>query len=206
MAWSPDYATTADLRAFMRIGDNEDDAVLTSAITAASRAVDQATNRQFGLVAAPEPRDYPPRFDVRSRRWMIDVDDVMTTVGLTAHVDLDGDQTFTHEITDYGLLPSNSANRARPWTTLVVQRASTVQPRDPTVDQVRVTARWGWTTVPDAIRNATLLQASRLVTRRDSPFGVAGSPDMGSELRLLAKVDPDVEVTVRPYRRVWGAA
>jgi hypothetical protein len=28
---------------------------------------------------------------------------------------------------------------------------------------------------------------------------------MGNEVRLLAKVDPDVEVMVRDYRRLWGA-
>ena len=53
-------------------------------------------------------------------------------------------------------------------------------------------------------QEATLLQASRLAARRDSPFGVAGSPDAGSEMRLLARVDPDVAVALEPYRRrIW---
>jgi hypothetical protein len=70
---------------------------------------------------------------------------------------------------------------------------------------VQVTATWGWTAVPATIKKATLLQASRFYKRRDAPFGVAGSPDMGSEMRLLAKVDPDVEVMLGDYRRKWGA-
>jgi hypothetical protein len=66
---------------------------------------------------------------------------------------------------------------------------------------VRVTALWGWSAVPPAIEQATLLQASRLLIRRDSPYGVAGSPEAGTEIRLLARLDPDVDVAVAPYRR-----
>lgn len=60
-------------------------------------------------------------------------------------------------------------------------------------------------TVPDSIKLACLLQASRFFIRREAPFGIAGSPEAGSELRLLAKVDPDVEVILGPYRSWWGA-
>lgn len=48
--------------------------------------------------------------------------------------------------------------------------------------------------VPKPVSIATKLQASRWYKRRDAPFGVAGSPELGSELRLLPKLDPDVEV------------
>jgi hypothetical protein len=33
---------------------------------------------------------------------------------------------------------------------------------------------------------------------------VAGSPEVGSEVRLLAKLDPDVENLVRPFVRKIG--
>lgn len=59
--------------------------------------------------------------------------------------------------------------------------------------------------VPVSIHFATLVQAARLVKRRDAPFGVVGSPEMGNELRLLARLDPDVEVLVANHR-VWWAA
>lgn len=206
MAWAPDYCTATELKAFLRISDAVDDAVVAWAITAASRAVDHACNRQFGLVAAPEDRYYAPRWSPVRRTWSIDIDDLMTATGLVVGVDLDADLTYSHAITDFVKAPQNAAPQSRPWTRLVVRSASTVQPTDPLIEQVKVTARWGWTTVPAPVVQATLLQASRLVARRDSPFGVAGSPDAGTELRLLAKLDPDVEVTLRPYRRVWGAA
>lgn len=61
-------------------------------------------------------------------------------------------------------------------------------------------------TVPAGVNTATLIQAARFFKRRDSPYGVAGSPEMGSELRLQAKLDPDVYVMIKPYRAWWGAA
>lgn len=59
--------------------------------------------------------------------------------------------------------------------------------------------------IPSAVKQACLIQASRFFTRRYAPFGVAGSPDSGSEIRLLAKVDVDVAVILGPYITWWGA-
>lgn len=194
MAWAPDYATALALREYVRIDDAADDDVLTRAIATASRAIDQATGRQFGLVDAPELRYYPAQWNPRLGRWVLDVDDLMTTVGLV--VEQDGTAVAA---ADYELSPRNAPVAGRPYTQVRLRYAV----RDL---EVEVTARWGWTTVPPAVEQACLLQASRLVKRRDSPFGVAGSPEAGSEMRLLARVDPDVEVALRAYRRMWGAA
>jgi hypothetical protein len=65
---------------------------------------------------------------------------------------------------------------------------------------------WGWDAVPDAVKEATLLQGSRLDFRRVAPAGVAGSPETGSEVRLLARVDPDVAVSLKDFIRWWAAA
>jgi len=201
MAWAPDYCTEDELKAFVRIADDLDDDQVALAVTAASRAVDQATGRQFGLVADfVEARTYVPRYDARRLCWTVDIDDLMTTSGMEVAFDEDGDGTFSADITDYVLRPSNAALEGRPWTELVVRATSAVQPSGPD-ESVRVTACWGWTSVPSAVKEATLLQASRLLARRDSPYGVAGSPDAGSEVRLLARVDPDVAVALRLYRR-----
>jgi hypothetical protein len=51
------------------------------AIEAASRAVDKACNRRFGLVASPEARIYTAEYHRTLGRWVIDVDDVQTTAG-----------------------------------------------------------------------------------------------------------------------------
>jgi hypothetical protein len=191
MVWAPDYVSVAELRDFRSISDSADDALLALAIAAASRAIDRHTNRQFGSVATAEERTYPAKWDRRRSRWLVETDDFMTTVGLEI-----GGVPFSADL--HRLEPLNAAQLGKPWEAIVL----TGSPGD----ESTVEALWGWTAVPDAVKQATLLQASRLASRRKSPYGVAGSPELGSELRLLARVDPDVAVSLGPFIRWWGAA
>lgn len=205
MAWAPDYCTSAELKAYERIDDTADDAQLALAISAASRAVDRFTNRQFGLVASVEARYYTPKWHPRLCRWVVPMEDLMTSTGLVVMADLDDSGEYASELDPCALKPVNAAAIGRPWTELVVLPTSANQPVDRD-DSVEITAKWGWATVPDPIKQATLLQASRFFARRNSPFGIAGSDVTGgSELRLLSRVDPDVGVAVGPYVRQWGA-
>lgn len=188
MAWQPDYVTTADLKAFIGITDSVDDARMAYAVTAASRSIDQFCNRQFGLLAAVQDRVYTAHWDVALGKYVVDVDDVMTTTGLVV--------TGAAAITDYTLRPSNADLNGRPWTRIILNSGGRV-----TLDGITVTAKFGWTTVPVTVQQAALVQAMRLFKRKDSPYGIAGSPEIGSEMRLLAKVDPDVAVVLSPYQR-----
>lgn len=193
MAWAPDYITEDDLKEYARIGDDVDDVQVALAITASSRAVDRHCRRQFGKVAAPELRTYTARPDYTSGYWVVDVDDFMSTVGLV--LDVAGDV-----VSIYNLGPRNADKDGRPWTRIHFSADSQFTPAAVT-DLVGVIAPWGWSSVPPTVQQATLLQGSRLLTRRNAPFGVAGSPEMGNELRLLAKLDPDVAVLLAGYKR-----
>jgi hypothetical protein len=95
---------------------------------------------------------------------------------------------------DYELLPLNALADGKPYTHIAL--TTRVARLDITADP------WGWLNIPDSVKKATKLQASRFFNRRNSPYGVAGSPDMGSELRLLAKVDPDVAVALKGFSRL----
>lgn len=194
MAWVPNYVTDDELKLFVRVADTLDDVQVALAVTGASRAIDRAAGRQFGLVDAPEARVYTGEWDCVRGEWYVVVDDLMTEAGLTITVP-------AGTVTSYRLEPGNSVVKGMPWTRIVVKADSAAKP-DGLPDTVSVTAQWGWTAVPATIKQACLLQASRLLQRRDSPYGVAGSPDLGNELRLLAKVDPDVAVLVSAYRRM----
>lgn len=196
MAWKPDYATADELASYLRIDDDLDDVELAGAVTAASRSIDDKTNRQFGLLDAPAARVYGAQWDRDRGQWFVEIDDLMTTTGLTI-------STPAGAIVAYELTPVNAAADGKPWTRLYVAAASAVLPAiDSTgIARVTVTARWGWAAVPAPIKAACLLQGARFFTRRNAPFGVAGSPELGSELRILAKLDPDVAVMVKPYKR-----
>jgi hypothetical protein len=198
MAWKPDYVSADDLAAYKRITDDVDDTQLGLAVSTASRAVDNHTHRQFGKVAASEERTYAAEWSWTRRRWVIVIDDLMDdTITVT---NADG-----AEITDYTLEPRNAEQKGKPWEQLVIAPASA---GNPTGDErlITIDGPWGWTAIPDAVKQATLLQGSRLDFRRVSPAGVAGSPDQGSELRLLARLDPDVAVSLKHLIRWWAAA
>lgn len=204
MAWAPEtYVSIVDLRAYLRIDDAVDDLVLFNALAAASRAVDKACNRQFGQVdSAGESRLYTGRYDVELRRWVVDIDDLQDTTVVMVFCD-DGSGTFSNNVTQFSLRPSNAVLKGGVYTQLAVPPSSPLQLNDGE-DQVEITAKWGWIDPPSAILQAVTLQASRFVGRRDSPFGIAGNADAGAERIVSARVDPDVAVSLRPYYRWEG--
>lgn len=191
MAWKPDYITLAEAKEFLRIADDIDDVQIAAYISAASRAIDNHCNRQFGSVAAPVERRYRAWYNAERRRWVVTIDDLQSSAGVVVTAD-------SAAITDYTFEPRNAIADGMAWTHLVFGVDVVL-----TDDDVDIVAQWGWsvTGVPVPVENATYLQVSRFASRRDSPFGVAGSPTEGSELRLLTKVDPDVAVSLRGYRR-----
>ncbi len=196
MVWAPDYATVDQLKGWLRIADNVDDTELQFLVTAASRAIDTFCGRQFGQVSTPEARTYTAIY--KSGRWVVPIDDLQNASGATV-------TAGASSVTDFTLRPLNGPLNGFPYTELTFTGGpwGCYATEDPLVE---VTATWGWTSVPDTIIAALKLQANRFLARRDSPFGVAGSPDQGNELRLLARVDPDVELMLAAYRRRWWVA
>lgn len=193
MTWAPDYIAASDLKAYLNISDTVDDAQIGFAITAACRAIDKHTNRQFGQVASAEQRRYSVLADNQRGRYVVPIDDLGDITGFAV-------QFNSTAVTAYQLEPFNALLEGRVYTRV------SFDPKDVTFKgdegEVYVTGLWGWTAVPVAVKQAALLQASRLFNRRSSPYGIAGSPQEGSELRLLARVDPDVAVSLAEYKRL----
>lgn len=206
MAWAPTYVDTDELlKGFLKIlgGDSVDDTFLDLDGESASRAIDRACNRQFGKVDAPEQRFYQLRWDRDLCRWYAHIDDLMDLTGFQVELQ-EEDGTAVGAVDSYVLEPRNAAQKGRPRTKLVILPGSASKPRCAT-DVLAPTGRWGWNAIPNGIKMPCLLQASRFHARRESPFGVAGSPEQGNEVRLLAKLDPDVDVMVASFRRRWAA-
>lgn len=188
MVWRPDYLTLAEAKAFLRVTDTVDDVEIAGWVTAASRAIDARCNRQFGKLAAAAVRTYrePASYDPRSGLWLVEIDDVQDATGMTVG-------GVTYATSGAVLLPDNAPADGLPWTRLGFTTCPTMP--------LAVLAVWGWTGVPAQVPAATKLQCSRWNKRRDSPYGIAGSPDQGSEMRLLAKLDPDVATTLAGLSR-----
>lgn len=209
MAWAPAYASAADLAGWL--GVDSSDPQLTPATEAASRAIDQATGRQFGLLSSSEFRWYTAEWF--RDRWIIDIDDLMTEASLTIEVDNDQDGTPEAAITAYRLTPINGAAKGRPWTRVEVLPASTVKPNG-LRHGVRIGARWGWTTVPQSIKLATLIQAARWHQRKGDVPGAPAGPltsytvdDVSVAWSVSAPQDLDADVlaAIAPYRKLWVA-
>ncbi|MBQ1061326.1 hypothetical protein [Micromonospora sp. C41] len=187
MPWKPDYLTDTEAADFVR-APGVDLADLATWCTAASRAIDKRCNRQFGQVDTLTARTYrrPAVYDVVSGLWLLEIDDVQDVTGMT----VGGTALASSGAT---LLPDNAVLDGRPYERL----GFADYPDGPVI----VAAVFGWTEVPAQVVGATKLQVSRWSSRRDSPYGIAGSPENGSELRLLARLDPDVSTTLAGLAR-----
>ncbi len=188
------YASLADLKAALRITDAVDDVILQAALDAATTAIDDHCNRTFVADGAASIR----YFDVDDRR--IVVDDIYTVTGLIVSIRGAVIPVAVENVSaGYVMEPRNALAHGEPFTSIRYEGAwmdggwplISLAPRT----TAAITARWGYAAaIPGTVSQACLLQASRIFARRLSPYGVAGSPDLGSEIRLLAKVDPDVAV------------
>lgn len=183
MTWKPDYLTPAAYASWARVGDTVDDTEVALHITAASRAIDDALHRQFGQYASAAARVYrsKPWYDDDLGLYLLEIDDVQDTTGMT----VGGVALASSGAT---LLPDNALGDGEPYTLIGFATCPT--------RPLSIVAKWGWTAVPNQVVAACKLQTSRFMARRDSPYGVAGSPSDGSELRLQSRLDPDVFVAL----------
>lgn len=210
MAWEPDYATIAQYKDLMKVKDDKDDLAIGRAITAASRAIDRYCSerpnglggrRQFGKVDAPEARYYTPRWDRKQARWVVEIDDLISAVGLTVAVDLDNNDIFESTITNYVLRPRDAAVNNRSYTQVSIGIGSAVQPYS-WPDSIRLTTdQWGWASVPTTVVEATLLQTNRVHKKRLAPFKDTGNASSGTTetINIIHKLDPEIETMLDTY-------
>jgi len=197
VTWMPDYITSTQLKNYLRIDDAADDAFIAVWITTVSRNVDDHCRRQFGQTAAAEERTYETVWDRHQCLYVAYVDDVQDVTGLTVtYEDGTAETAWTTTEDGYRLWPRNAAQKGRPFEQITV----------PSPGPITVDVKWGWSAVPSAVPTGVYLQGARLAKRRDSPFGIAGSPSEGSEMRLLAQLDPDFRTSLKPFVRRWWAA
>jgi len=57
---------------------------------------------------------------------------------------------------------------------------------------------WGWSVIPDDVREACVLLAMRGFARYNAALGVVGFADMAIQVRAI---DPDVRDFLNPYRK-----
>lgn len=183
-----EYATVAELRVHLNNTTVPSDGELLDKLNAASRRVDRDTGRRFYLDLATSAKTYQLTHDTK-----LIVDDIGTTTGLVVQVG-NGTSWSTVDSGQYRLLPENNLTEGRAAN--VIERINSCWPLGYS-PLVQVTAKWGWPTVPDEIKAATLLVAARLYRRKGSPEGVSGSPETG--LTYVSRYDPDYDWLIASY-------
>jgi len=192
------YCSLAQVKNALRITDAIDDDLLNTAIEASSRFIDGYTDRSFQPATAGTA-EYVPT----GRMDDLVVDDLTVITAIQIDEDLDRSFSTTLNTIDFQAIPVNGRSggipfpfsRVRPqedgyWPISFDRRAT-----------VRVIGEFGWPETPAAVREAAILQASRLYTRLSSPVGVVSFGDMGA-VRVSRFVDPDVDMLLNPYKRL----
>jgi hypothetical protein len=202
MAITNGYCTLAEVKASLRISDSVDDTLLELAVESASRSVDEFTSRVFYSVGTATKYFAADTYDYTR------IDDLITLTELATDESADSTFATTWTSTDYQLEPLNNAYPVDGVVSPVTAIRTKNTKYFPILNGqalVKVVGTWGYTSVPTAIKQATIIQAARFFKRNDSPLGVLSAPDLGY-IRVGSRLDPDVEMMISGYRRVNGIA
>jgi hypothetical protein len=197
MAITNGYVTLTELKQAMSIpvSDTIDDAMLEIAVESASRAIDSYTNRNF-YSSGTATRYYSP-----TNSYVCETDDISSLVSLHTLDDNSG-YTIAWAAKDYQLEPLNGIvdGKATPYTRIRAIDDYIFQNLNGEAT-VKVVGVFGYASVPIEVKQACLIQASRLMKRLDSPLGVAGFGDLGI-MRVSSRLDADVAQLVDTYRKL----
>lgn len=197
MAITNGYATLDEAKKWLGISDAEDDLRIEIAVEAASRAIDDFCTRRFYSLA--EVRTYT----ADAFNWL-PIDDLVSLTSLKTDEDGDGTHEITWQATDYILKPANAALNGKPYTSIITRPRGTRGFPAGIPDGVRVEGMFGFPSTSSDVRKvkqAALIQMTRLFKRKDSPYGVAGASEFGQLVLLRPTLDPDVQELLMPLRR-----
>ena len=202
MTIANNYCTVAELKAVLGVpsADTADDSKMEVVIMAVCRTIDAYTGRKFWTTSGTEARVYSPiDYDI-----FFCPDDINSLTSVKT--DTDGDGTFetTWATSDYVKMPRNASLDSKPYT--YIQTTPLGNNTFPTSipNSLQLVGKFGWgatSAAPNEVKQATLIQASRIFKRKDAPFGVVGSGEFGT-VSEIAKLDPDVIFLLSGVRRL----
>jgi hypothetical protein len=198
------YCTAADLATYMTVSQASYADDLANAINTASRQVDAWCARRFYAAANATARTY---WTKDTRVLIIDDAFEISSVKLSSNDNGTYDVTYTSGV-DFITEPLNGvADGLSGLPTWRLRWTTPVLPLNTNLPAVQVTAKWGWATVPEPVRQAALIIAGEVFKLREAPFGVAGFGEMGAV--RVGKMSPQAVQMLRPYRTgdsILGAA
>ena len=195
------YCALSELKTYIGLSGSGQDDNLENAINGASREIDAFTGRFFYQESATD------KYFTPISQYEIDVPDISTTTSLVVKTDTTDNGTHDTTLTintDFVTKPFDAGNEVnglqyQPITNItILDRRSSERFEPSIVKNIKTTAKWGFSTVPKAITQATFLQATRLFKRKDSPFAVYGNEQTGTG-ELFSRFDPDALKLIKKY-------
>lgn len=202
-----DYAALTELQTWVGVADSYDDDTLTAALASAERGVNAYCGRVFTLASSATARRFHA-YDSYTLALPAG-HDISSTAGLVVKTDDNDDgtaETTWTITTDFELDPPGGVgvdgSTGWPYREVyaVGSRCFPTVSRRPLVE---ITAAWGWATVPEPVKHATLITAAEIAKLKDAPFGVAGFGDLGL---IRVRENPKVAQLLNEFRHPYHAA
>jgi hypothetical protein len=194
------YVTIDEIKGRVGVSDTQDNPTLDGALSSACRAIDVWCAQIFYDSGAATAKTFRP-----TDPYCAEVLPFSTVTGLVIKTDTGDNGGFatTWASTDYeldtyggdygltlGTVPYNKiyAVGSYSFPTCNVRRQT-----------LQVTARWGWSTPPEPVKEAAKILTVDLWKRKDTPFGIAtGTVDFGG-LRIGRDIMAQVSSLLGPY-------
>ena len=204
MAITNGYCTLAEARDQLGLAstDTAEDTPIEKVVEAVSREIDKYTG-QFFYDAGAQTRYFTSRDGVH-----VYTDPIQSVTSVYSDPNDDGTFSDTWATTGtshrYRLRPvNNNKETGTPpyWQLYAINDVFPVSDAG-----VKVSATFGWPSIPEAVNQACLIQTARLFVRRSAPFGIVEGQDAGM-MSLRKGLDVDVRLLLDAFRRpmIWVA-
>lgn len=194
----PWYLTLTELKSYLTgITGTTIDTELSDSLSTGSRDIDTFCGRRFWKDTTATARIFQVEPD---RRGIVKVSDFWTTDGLIIATG-PGDGTFgtTWTTADYQLEPLNGVEDGIEGVPYYKIRAINGTWPCTTGASLRVTAKWGWNSVPAGVKSAcAILGIETAKLAREAPFGVAG---LGIDGVVRLRDNQRAQAMLRSYQR-----
>ena len=202
MATTNGYTTLKEYKNRFDVGDHDDDSDIESVITAISRSIDNITWQRFHTTSADETRYFTAEFS----GWLRLPERIIKVT--TLKTDIDGARTYATswtEGTHFDLMPFNAGLDGEPYRYIETIPNGNYSFPVGVKKGVEIDGKFGWSSAPIPILEACLLASHRLMSRRNSPYGVSGAAALGNLTLTVEKMksDPDIMELLSPYILVF---
>jgi hypothetical protein len=194
------YVSADELREYIGSDTSQFEGLLETACAVASRTVENMTGRIFFDTGNPSILHFEP-----TDPYCVQTDDFSTLTGLVVEVDTGYDNTYATTLTidtDFIAQPRDQLRNGQPWPYTSLQIAPRSRHYFPPAylgqhETVRVTARWGWASVPEQVKHACLIGAKEWFSRKDTNAGGYFGMDGWGPVRM--RENSDVRALIGPY-------